>query len=343
MKTVFSNSMVAHVWAQQNQQRGHNAGSSMSFDGPTLYSYRTPIAYIPDGAQFGLVALLTSETYSATTSSKHMPAARSAIAGRRTWRVPRLAVDKASLRTNGGFLEREYIDEIAQLLRSPAESVRLKDRTGEDAWPTYAHMVLNQMADNIADFRKTFDVPGPMLSWKESADQIIARRDRLLADPKRAAKREAGRVQREAAYARNIEAARLERLGRERTALERWNSGGIVYAYERLSDAQGGALLRVSPAGLDVQTSWGAAVPLRDAKRVLALYDLIMDGFDTRTRLSTHAGYAEGRGTWEPVENNESANVGHFRVTRIYQDGRIVIGCHTIFPAEIKSLRTKLV
>lgn len=327
MKTVFNNSMVSHVWAQQNQPRGRNAGSSMSFDGPTLYSYRTPIAYIPDGAQFGLVALLTSETYSATTSSKHMPAARSAIAGRRTWRVPRLAVDKASLRVNVDYLEREYLDEIAQLLRSPAESVRLKDRTGEDAWPTYAHMVLNQMADNIADFRKTFDVPGPVLSWRESANQIIARRDRLLNDPKRAAKREAGRVQRENARLAATELQRLERLERERTALERWNSGGNIYAYERLSDARGGALLRVSPDGLDVQTSWGAAVPLRDAKRVLALY----------TRIVGDTGIAK---PWEPTE---ALHIGHFRVTRIYQDGCIVIGCHTIFPAEIESLRTKLV
>lgn len=325
MKTVFTNSMVAHVWAQQNQPRGRNAESSMSFEGPTLYSYRTPIAYIPDGAQFGLVALLTSGTYSATTSSKHMPAARSAIAGRRTWRVPRLAVDKASMRTNGGFLEREYIDEIAQLLRSPAESVRLKDRTGEDAWPTYAHMVLNQMADNIADFRKTFDVPGPVLSWKESADQIIARRDRLLADPKRAAKREAGRVQREAAYARNIEAARLERLERERTALERWNSGGVVYAFERLSDAQGGALLRL--IGNTVETSWGATVPVADARRALALY----------TRIVGDTGIAK---PWEPTE---ALHIGHFELNRINVDGSIKVGCHHITAAEIESLRTKLV
>ena len=56
MQTVFNNSMVAHVWAQQTQAHGRNAGNTFYFEGPTIYSYgeHFPIATFvttPKGAQ----------------------------------------------------------------------------------------------------------------------------------------------------------------------------------------------------------------------------------------------------------------------------------------------------
>ena len=56
MKTVFSNKMCAHVWAQQSQLGGRS--DHMRFDGPTLYSYSTPIGFIPNGAKYGRRVLL---------------------------------------------------------------------------------------------------------------------------------------------------------------------------------------------------------------------------------------------------------------------------------------------
>ena len=39
MKTVFSNSkMVAHVWAQQSQNEGHNSNRSLYFKDGTIYN-----------------------------------------------------------------------------------------------------------------------------------------------------------------------------------------------------------------------------------------------------------------------------------------------------------------
>lgn len=47
MRTVFTNHMVAHVWAQQNQPHGRSGNGQFFFDGPTIYSYRRsyPIAH----------------------------------------------------------------------------------------------------------------------------------------------------------------------------------------------------------------------------------------------------------------------------------------------------------
>lgn len=330
MKTVFSNRQTAHVWAQQNQPTGRNASGSISFDGPTLYSYRTPIAYIPDGAQYGLVALLTSETYSTTTSTKHMPAARSAVSGHRTWRVPRLAVDKASLRTNVDYLKRGYLEEIAQMMRCPAESHRLQNRTGNElAWPTYAHMILNQMADNIADFRKLFDVPGPVLSWKESADQIIARRDRILSDPKRVAKM-AKDAEFRAEGERLAEAARVVRAQFEFAQNEQnrqeWLAG-MEYS-GTLSDERGGAMLRLSAGGYEIETSWGASVPRIDAVRVLKLYRSI---------------WWPGQPAWyPPADFAAPLTMGSFKLNCIHCDGSIKVGCHTIYPDQIDRLQAIL-
>lgn len=79
MKTVFSNDMVAHVWAQQTQDFGRSSNHSFSFQGPTLYSYRTPIAVFTKGVKGQTVCLLTSNSYSMTTSSKHLPNARRSV------------------------------------------------------------------------------------------------------------------------------------------------------------------------------------------------------------------------------------------------------------------------
>ena len=38
MANVFSNSMVAHVWAQQTQSEGRSNNGNLYFEGPCIYS-----------------------------------------------------------------------------------------------------------------------------------------------------------------------------------------------------------------------------------------------------------------------------------------------------------------
>lgn len=81
MKTVFTNSQVAHVFAQQNQPHGRNAEKTFYFEGNILYSYgshfKAAAIHTVKGQRF---ALVNSHNYSPSTS-KHLHAARDAVRG----------------------------------------------------------------------------------------------------------------------------------------------------------------------------------------------------------------------------------------------------------------------
>lgn len=81
MKTVFSNDMVAHVWAQQSQSEGRNSGGSLYFRDSMIFSYRdsAPLARFVEHK--GRRAVLhTIESYSITTSG-HQSRVRRAVHG----------------------------------------------------------------------------------------------------------------------------------------------------------------------------------------------------------------------------------------------------------------------
>lgn len=78
MQTVFTNDMVAHVWAQQRQQSGRSHNGNFYFKGRTLYSYGT---HYPVGifAAVGGPVFLNSSKSSITTEGKHKGPARYAV------------------------------------------------------------------------------------------------------------------------------------------------------------------------------------------------------------------------------------------------------------------------
>lgn len=78
-RTVFDNSMTAHIWAQGVQSFGRSNNGNFYFEGPTLYSYGSHfiVGYLmPDG-----VALLNADSYSISTSG-HQSDARHAVRAR---------------------------------------------------------------------------------------------------------------------------------------------------------------------------------------------------------------------------------------------------------------------
>lgn len=121
-----------------------------------------------------------------------------------------------------------------------------------------------------------------------------------------------------------IERAEAQRVARERAEREaaelaarvpNWRAGGR--AMGRLTDENGGALLRVS--GESLQTSWGAEVPLSHAIRAFRFIALCR---------------ASGK-AWNA--NGKTLPVGHFRVDSVSASGRIVAGCHVINWPEIEA------
>lgn len=95
MAQVFTNDMVAHVWAQQTQESGRSNNGQFYFTGRALWSYGSHFCVgfiIPADASAGRpgpVALLESGSYSITTS-RHQSRAASAVRHMDSFRVPAL-------------------------------------------------------------------------------------------------------------------------------------------------------------------------------------------------------------------------------------------------------------
>lgn len=312
MKTKFDNRMCAHVWAQQRQTHGHSA--SMRFEGRTLYSYQTPIARLVDSRQSSApVALLTSNTYSVTTSGKHMPAAGAAVSHLSTFTVPHLDDNATAHAGNLAYLVAEYGKARDSLMRAnPAGRALENFRTGAAAvFPTAAHAKLAALYNEAARYARYFELPDPALPWQADADAAIARRDRLMADPKCQARAAARAAEREK-YEAELKAARFQRDADDR---ELWR-GGRVYM-RSLSDEQGGALIRLSEDGTVFQTSHGAEVP-----------------YDAGVRMLRAWAAAYARGVTQDFEPGQ-VDVGSFQLRSIAADGTMTIGCHTFHAPEL--------
>ena len=80
MKTVFNNSMVCHIWANQSQDHGRNSNNSLYFENETIYSYDShfPIAKIVDD-YFGHPTVLFNQASYSNTTAKHQLDCRRAI------------------------------------------------------------------------------------------------------------------------------------------------------------------------------------------------------------------------------------------------------------------------
>lgn len=72
MRNIFTNSELAHIYANQTQQSGRNSSGSFYFSGKTIYSYgrHFPIAKIITNEQGVEVMLFTYRSYSNSTSKQ---------------------------------------------------------------------------------------------------------------------------------------------------------------------------------------------------------------------------------------------------------------------------------
>lgn len=310
MKTVVSNSQVAHLWANQSQE--HARSESMSFRGVNLYSYSTCIAALHHGG----VALLNSRKYSSTTSSRHMPAVRNALRGldRLVLSVPEVCgvidypQDMARAHSiNQSYLSAEYKAYAAKLMRVLSLSDWQRTRLGELAIAAF-------------DYARVFALTVPELRPEDDFGMAQGRQLRLAADPKRQARI----AERERAAAAKAERIRLARELANVDNLAAFRAGAAQYGYQ-LVDRDGAAYLRVSADGETVQTSRGASVPTADAIRAIRFIRAVK--------------YLRMR-DWH--RNGEQCPVGQFQVDTIAASGNIKAGCHFIKWAEIEAIGAAL-
>lgn len=329
MKTVFTNAMCAHVWAQQTQAHGRSA--SMHFTGEYLYSYNTQIGYIPNGAEFGLCALLTSNTYSMTTSGKHMPAARDAVRGRVTWYVPHLSVGAGASASNADYLLGVYRAQVRSMQRMLSWYwTSVQDVYGgiSYSWNEYASFCDKFEVERAVDTRSV----DAELIWqrcerltRERADPAYVAR----AEARKAARAEAQRKRDEEARARRAELERLNKLGAVQRVAEWLEGNAAVYLHYRdvdtaaeADDVTMGDLLRLKPGHPDiVQTSRGAEVPTKHALLAFGFYQRVRNGAEPRT--------------FERSADSAPVRLGSFSLDSIDTNGNVRAGCHTFTAAAI--------
>lgn len=138
-------------------------------------------------------------------------------------------------------------------------------------------------------------------------------------------------------FAERAESARAEEraaaLAKAAGALAAWREGAGPLPGGRLSDVQGGALLRAVAVKRDdsgaviggrLGTSWGAEVPLVEAVKAFRFLKLCRD---------------KGQ-AWRA--NGHVLEVGHFRVDSVSAEGNFVAGCHRINWGEVAALAARL-
>jgi hypothetical protein len=338
MKTRFSVSEIFHIFAAQKQGEGATQKSDgmggisggraapfgcvrgvpfVSFSDNVLSSYRAPIARIvPDltNKEGRGVALITSRQYSVTTSG-HVSAAKSALSYLAVFVVPDvLAKYDYEHEKNIAHLVAEYQAELARDLRARNLPYWLSD--GE-ARNRYAHL-----AEKINAYAGLFGVNlwEKQAQWaqgdfREHTRALIAAH-RARDTPEAIARREKTKAKRAVADRAKAEKHATGRAWR----IEAWRNGGAPLRRADL-DAMPCALLRV--VGDTLQTSHGATVPLRDAKRLFALIS---------QNMRSHVRWAFTRGF----------RVGDYELSRIEENGDFRVGCHTIEYQEAARLAAEI-
>ncbi len=203
MKTVFTNDMLAHVWAQQSQDEGRTSNHNFSFRGPALYSYRTMIACFVTGTRKRPACLISSRSYSMTTASKHLPQVRRAVHGVPVFYVPVVSrgnyhgselttKNKTEHKSNLAYLVAEYKDAALRFKRAKSIYWIASEEQLAERLSGYA-----QTAVNYADM---FGLSRPKLNPDGDASTIWAYRvdrDARTSTPEHQRKLERSRVRRE--------------------------------------------------------------------------------------------------------------------------------------------------
>jgi hypothetical protein len=282
MRRVLKNhDEVAHIWAQQSQDEGNS--NHMFFEGKSIFSY----GHHFEIARFynNNTVLFTVRDYSSSTS-QHKSIVRQAINHKDILYVREFPNSANVYSTEAHKINLEYY------LGKITEAIEKASR---------ARLNTEYLLSNAGDWSKTMSVYVGVMKCKKIAAPYIKKAENLVkkTDLKELRKKLAERTR---IANEKIRLANAEKI-------ENWREGKIgYYQLGNSSRSAIGCMLRICKDKTEVQTSWGASVPIKEAKvlRNMMLHDKPIHGF----------------------------TIGNYTVTS-YVDGILKIGCHTIKQDEI--------
>jgi muconolactone delta-isomerase len=347
MKTVVSNSMVAHLWAHQSQDTARSGNGNIWFEGTTLYSYQTPIANFVVSPKGERVALISSQGYSPTTRG-HLHGAEHALGYGdnkvvSSFHVPYVGVNGGMApRPNGDIHELNAASKLADYNKAIASARRSRDPLSE--WNRdYTHARLNLVQQYIETFGVTLALPNFDDDWQTVID-AVARRN----TPEALAKKEQERAKRtERArrdyrevkgiygadwrgfcryrYGHNSVFTAEDNAAREAVlsvinadAISAWRNGHRVNLPWNNSTAH----LRVK--GNNIETSRGAVFPVEHGKKAFQLIAMCRE----------HAR--------EYIRNGHTIHLGNFAIDRVTSQGDVHAGCHFVAWPEVEYVAREL-
>jgi hypothetical protein len=246
-----TNHQIAHEWMNSGLDgRGKTSNGNLSYRDNCLFSYDTIIAQKVTNDRQERAVLVTTQTYSTTTSGKHMPACWSAINGGniQAFNVP-LATHRGSGSTLGHKEQRD-----SYIARYKEQALKLSRARKNQAF--YLSQ-MQKLIEEAARFCNFFNLEA--LAFPDQ-DKIIEQAKARAAEYEAAEK-----IRRE-----NIRAKALENL-------RVWLKGRSASIYELTKLDK--TYLRVK--GDDIETSRGVVFPVADAIKVYPLIKKIVEGENT--------------------------------------------------------------
>jgi hypothetical protein len=303
-KHVFDTGQIPHLWVHRTQGEARNRQGNLYFTGDTIYSYGShfPIARHVTNDAGDRAVLLTTATYSVTTSS-HCFAVRSAIpSGIQVFHVPNVCPGRYS---GSGLAADDHAGNLADYAERIEKHVVTSARARSSYAKEWNHEHATCLSDEAFAYCAFFGLPVPNIPEVPELDS-----DALTAIRKREAKRAAEKAE-------QTKRERTEALVRQQELITKWRAGqhsGCLYDVP--------AMLRI--IGDEMQTSRGARFPITHAKRGLA--------FVRKVRESGQA----------YVRNGHTIHLGPYAIDRIEPDGTVKAGCHVVSWEEIERLAPAL-
>ena len=248
MPNVVNSMEVAHLWAHQAQAHARNSGSTLKFDGKTIYSYghHFPISTFVQDMRGEEVVLFTTRTYGVTTA-KHCGYVRNAI--------PRHYLESGSvfhvpLAGNEWHRDVLHPDRMQVYVQSYRE--RIDELGAKFAGARKPELYIGALQGLINEANAFCERFGQVDRFN-LPDEEVVRGIREREREARASERERERERQE-----RIEAENREKVQRWGEGENLWLPAGLKRTYLRV-------------VGVEVQTSKGARFGVQSAMRGLAL------------------------------------------------------------------------
>lgn len=318
MKTVFTNSMTAHVWAQQTQPKGRSNNSNLYFEGRTIYSYgrHFPIAsYISDN-----IILVNSDKYSSSTG-KHQNYVRRAISDDKQRYYFNTNVMQCAAMWNVDDHGGATSNLVATVIRETLKHAERDLKEGATKRLERMRLAALDSVINSLQYAKEFiqNIGGDATALIEKQNELTWHGAERLATFKAEFKAE-----QERRVAASKQAA-IERANQLKNVIPLWRlNNNLAWSDKHLINTSDKIYLRL--IGENVETSKGATFPIEHARRA---YNFVKDAMLKERTFTANSSLPAPR-------------LGHFKIDSIDKHGTVKAGCHVVEYDEIEYIAKQL-